>query len=53
MLRFEVPEALLSDRGTNLLPQIMKDLCEIRGIKKLNTTAHRAMVYTLKGCMIL
>ena len=31
---FRVPEALLSDRGTNLLLHLMKDL----GIKKLNTT---------------
>ena len=37
---FGVPEALLSDRGTNLLSHLMKDLCGLLGIKKLNTTAY-------------
>ena len=37
---FGMPEALLSDRGTNLLSHLMKDLCELLGIKKLNTTAY-------------
>ena len=37
---FGVPEALLSDRGTNLLSHLMKDLCKMLGIKKLNTTAY-------------
>ena len=36
---FGVPEALLSDRGTNLLSYLMKDVCEMLGITKLNTTA--------------
>ena len=36
---FGVPEALLPDRGTNLLSYLMKDLCKILGITKLNTTA--------------
>ena len=36
---FGVPEALLSDRGTNLLSFLMKDICKIMGIEKLNTTA--------------
>lgn len=35
-----VPEALLSDRGTNLLSHLMYDVCELLGIKKLNTTAY-------------
>ena len=35
---FGVPEALLSDRGTNLLSCLMKDVCRMLGIKKLNTT---------------
>ena len=34
-----VPEALLSDRGTNLLSHLMLKLCHTLGIKKLNTTA--------------
>ena len=37
---FGVPEALLSDRGTNLLSHLMKDVCEMLGVKKLNTTAY-------------
>ena len=36
---FGVPEAILSDRGTNLLSFVMKDICKLLGIKKLNTTA--------------
>ena len=35
-----VPEALLSDRGTNLLSHLMRDVCELLGIEKLNTTAY-------------
>ena len=35
-----VPEALLSDRGTNLLSHLMTDVCRLLGIKKLNTTAY-------------
>ena len=31
---FGVPEALLSDRGTNLLSHLMKDLCEMLGIRE-------------------
>ena len=37
---FGVPEALLSDRGTNLLSHLMIDLCKMSGIDKLNTTAY-------------
>ena len=37
---FGVPEALLSDRGTNLLSHLMLDVCQLLGIKKLNTTAY-------------
>jgi hypothetical protein len=36
---FGVPEALLSDRGTNLLSHLMKDVCAMLGTNKLNTTA--------------
>ena len=35
---FGVPEALLSDRGTNLLSFLMKNICRMLGIDKLNTT---------------
>ena len=34
-----VPEALLSDKGTNLLSHLMQDVWEMLGIVKLNTTA--------------
>ena len=37
---FGVPEALLSDRGANLLSHLMYDICDLLGITKLNTTAH-------------
>ena len=37
---FGVPEALLSGRGTNLLSHLMKDICKLLGIEKLNMTAH-------------
>ena len=37
---FGVPESLLSDRGTNLLANVMMDVCSLLGITKLNTTAY-------------
>ena len=37
---FRVPERLLSDCGTIFLSQLIMDLCEILGIKKINTTAY-------------
>jgi len=35
-----VPEAVLSDRGTNLLSYLVQDVCGLPGIKKLNTTSY-------------
>ena len=35
-----VPEAVLSDRGTNLLSHLVQDICKLLGIKKLNTTSY-------------
>lgn len=37
---FGVPESLLSDRGTNLVSNLMLDVCRILGTSKLNTTAY-------------
>ena len=37
---FGIPEALLSDRGTNLLSYLTRDVCSLLGIEKLNTTAY-------------
>ena len=37
---FGVLEALLSDRGANLLSHLMMDICELLGIKKLSTTSY-------------
>ena len=37
---FGCPEALLSDRGTNLLANGVQDVCRLLGITKLNTTAY-------------
>ena len=41
---FGAPEALLSDRGTNMLANVVKDICQLLGITKLNTTAYIPMV---------
>lgn len=38
---FGVPEALLSDRGTNLLSHLMQEVCQMLGVKKLNTIAYQ------------
>ena len=40
---FGVPEALLSDRGTNLLSHLVRDVCQLLGIVKLNTTAYHPL----------
>ena len=37
---FGVPEALISDRGTNLLANVVQDVCQLLGITKFNTTAY-------------
>uniref|UniRef100_A0A1X7UR29 Integrase catalytic domain-containing protein n=1 Tax=Amphimedon queenslandica TaxID=400682 RepID=A0A1X7UR29_AMPQE len=37
--RHGVPDQLLSDRGTNLLSGLMKDVYALTGIEKINTTA--------------
>ena len=37
---FGIPQCLLSDRGTNLLSHLIKDICDFLGIKKLNTTGY-------------
>ena len=37
---FGVPEALLSDRGANLLSHLVLDLCKLLGITKLNTSSY-------------
>ena len=38
--RHGVPKELLSDRGPNLLSNLMLDICDIMGMKKVNTTAY-------------
>ena len=35
-----MPEAILSARGTNLLSNLMLDVCKVLGIQKLNMTAY-------------
>ena len=37
---FGVAESLLSDKGTNLLSHLIKEICLMLGITKLNTTAY-------------
>ena len=36
---FGFPDALLSDRGAKLLAHAIQDVCELLGVRKLNTTA--------------
>ena len=36
-----VPEALLSDRGTNLMSHLVQDVCDLLGTKKLHITAYQ------------
>ena len=38
--RHGVPVKLISDRGANFLSSLMMDVCQLAGIKKLNTTAY-------------
>ena len=40
LTRFGVPEAHLSNQGTNLPSYLMLDVCKLLGIKKLNTTMY-------------
>ena len=37
---FGVPDSLLSDRGANLLAHVMQDVCQLLGVRKLNTTSY-------------
>lgn len=38
--RHGVPEQLLSDRGTNFLSELIKGVCDVLGIKKINTSGY-------------
>ena len=38
--RHGVPNQLLSDRGTNLLSDLILDICVLTGMKKINTTCY-------------
>ena len=38
--RHGVPGQLLSDRGKAFLSQLMKEVCGVLGVKKINTTAY-------------
>ena len=38
--RHGVPQQLLSDRGANLLSVVMREVCEVTGMEKVNTTAY-------------
>ncbi len=38
--RHGVPGALLSDRGANLLSELIRDVCSLLGMQKINTTAY-------------
>ena len=43
--RHGVPEALISDRGANLLSTLMAEVGEVMGMRKINTTAYRLMAW--------
>ena len=47
---FGVPDALLSDQGANLLAHVMQDVCELLGIRKLNTTAYHPQCDGMVEC---
>ena len=47
---FGVPEAILSDRGANLLSHLMMDVCNLLGIRKLNTTAYHPQCNGMVEC---
>ena len=38
--QFGVPDAILSDRGSNMLAHVMGDVCQLLGVTKLNTTSY-------------
>ena len=45
--RHGVPEMLISDHGTNLLSTLMKEVSEVMGMRKINTTAYHPQAYGL------
>ena len=40
IFRFGCPKTLLSDRGTNFISLLMKEICKLLGIQKINTSAY-------------
>ncbi len=40
LCRHGVPRELLSDRGANFLSEVIRDVCKMAGMKKVNTTAY-------------
>ena len=40
---FGAPEKILSDRGKNFVSQLVQDICKLKGVQKLQTTAYHAM----------
>lgn len=47
---FGVPEGLLSDRGTNPLSFLMRDVCDLLGVTNINTTAYHPQCNGLVEC---
>ena len=39
-MRYKCPKNLLTDRGTNFVSQLLKDVCELFGAKQIQTTAY-------------
>lgn len=40
ILRYGIPNAIVSDQGTEFMASIFKEVCELLGITKLNSTAY-------------
>ena len=38
--RHGIPEELLTDRGTNFLSNLIQEICQILGVKKINTSGY-------------
>ena len=45
--RHGVPQQLLSDRGATLLSVVMREVCEVTGMEKVNTTAYHPQMDSL------
>ena len=53
-VHYGLPEKILSDQGRHFESNLVKELCELSGIKKLRITSHRPKpMASAKGVMLL